>query len=114
PQETVVGSSTAPAPASSSQTQTRQAAEEARKDRTLAEFMLMLDEYEPLVRVSRMWSTRTFYNIAVCAITRYLMRLQTTTSNALGSNVRTSDCESILAAIIHVLTRTSPLGSGCS
>ena len=30
--------------------QTRQAAEEARKDRTLAEFLLMLDEYEPLVR----------------------------------------------------------------
>ena len=31
--------------------QSRQAAEEARKDRTLAEFMLMLDEYEPLVCV---------------------------------------------------------------
>ena len=31
------------------QPQTRQAAEEARKDRTLAEFLLMLDEYEPLV-----------------------------------------------------------------
>jgi transcription initiation factor TFIID subunit 10 len=29
--------------------QSRQAAEEARKDRTLAEFILMLDEYEPLV-----------------------------------------------------------------
>lgn len=29
--------------------QSRQAAEEARKDRTLADFMLMLDEYEPLV-----------------------------------------------------------------
>ncbi|KAJ8521569.1 hypothetical protein ONZ45_g1726 [Pleurotus djamor] len=29
--------------------QTRQAAEEARKDRTLAEFMLMLDDYEPLI-----------------------------------------------------------------
>ncbi|KAF8909422.1 transcription initiation factor IID TAF10 subunit [Gymnopilus junonius] len=29
--------------------QSRQAAEEARKDRTLAEFMLMLDEYEPLI-----------------------------------------------------------------
>lgn len=29
--------------------QSRQAAEEARKDRTLAEFMLMLDDYEPLV-----------------------------------------------------------------
>jgi transcription initiation factor TFIID subunit 10 len=31
------------------QSQSRQAAEEARKDRTLAEFMLMLDDYEPLV-----------------------------------------------------------------
>ncbi|KAF8159718.1 transcription initiation factor TFIID 23-30kDa subunit-domain-containing protein [Crassisporium funariophilum] len=30
-------------------TQSRQAAEEARKDRTLADFMLMLDEYEPLI-----------------------------------------------------------------
>ncbi|KAF9473362.1 transcription initiation factor IID, TAF10 subunit [Pholiota conissans] len=29
--------------------QSRQAAEEARKDRKLAEFMLMLDEYEPLI-----------------------------------------------------------------
>ncbi|CAA7267392.1 unnamed protein product [Cyclocybe aegerita] len=38
-------SSTQPAPA----TQSRQAAEEARKDRTLAEFMLMLDDYEPLI-----------------------------------------------------------------
>ncbi|KAF9005898.1 transcription initiation factor IID TAF10 subunit [Cyathus striatus] len=42
-----------PASASSStqppQPQSRQAAEEARKDRTLAEFMLMLDEYEPLI-----------------------------------------------------------------
>jgi hypothetical protein len=34
---------------SSSQPQSRQAAEDARKDRTLAEFLLMLDEYEPLV-----------------------------------------------------------------
>jgi transcription initiation factor TFIID subunit 10 len=37
--------------AGSAQPQSRQAAEEARKDRTLAEFMLMLDEYEPLVRL---------------------------------------------------------------
>ncbi|KIK63648.1 hypothetical protein GYMLUDRAFT_196421 [Collybiopsis luxurians FD-317 M1] len=29
--------------------QSRQAAEDARKDRTLAEFLLMLDEYEPLI-----------------------------------------------------------------
>jgi len=36
---------------SSSQAQpsTRQAAEDARKDRTLAEFLLMLDDYEPLI-----------------------------------------------------------------
>ncbi|KAF8141637.1 transcription initiation factor TFIID 23-30kDa subunit-domain-containing protein [Boletus edulis] len=32
-----------------SQPQSRQAAEDARKDRTLAEFLLMLDEYEPLI-----------------------------------------------------------------
>ncbi|KAF5351549.1 hypothetical protein D9758_007171 [Tetrapyrgos nigripes] len=31
------------------QPQSRQAAEDARKDRTLAEFLLMLDEYEPLI-----------------------------------------------------------------
>jgi len=30
-------------------TQTRAAAEEARKDRTLAEFLLMLDDYDPLI-----------------------------------------------------------------
>ena len=34
------------------QQQSRQAAELARKDRTLAEFMLMLDDYEPLVSSS--------------------------------------------------------------
>lgn len=32
-----------------SQTHTRREEEAARKDRTLAEFMLMLDEYEPLI-----------------------------------------------------------------
>ncbi|THU99160.1 transcription initiation factor IID, TAF10 subunit [Dendrothele bispora CBS 962.96] len=34
---------------SAAQPQSRQAAEDARKDRTLAEFLLMLDEYEPLI-----------------------------------------------------------------
>ncbi|TFY78813.1 hypothetical protein EWM64_g5199 [Hericium alpestre] len=38
-----------PAGESSKAPQTRQAAEEARKDRTLAEFLLMLDNYEPLI-----------------------------------------------------------------
>jgi transcription initiation factor TFIID subunit 10 len=44
-------SSTTASTAVVSQPQSRQAAEEARKDRTLAEFLVMLDEYEPLVRV---------------------------------------------------------------
>jgi hypothetical protein len=34
--------------------QSRQAAEDARKDRTLAEFMLMLDDYQPLVGLYRL------------------------------------------------------------
>lgn len=41
------------ASSSAAQPQSRQAAEEARKDRTLAEFMLMLDDYEPLVRCTK-------------------------------------------------------------
>ncbi|KAF9245251.1 transcription initiation factor TFIID 23-30kDa subunit-domain-containing protein [Melanogaster broomeanus] len=49
----IAGSSTSTATAAPtttpSQPQTRQAAEEARKDRTLAEFLLMLDDYEPLI-----------------------------------------------------------------
>ncbi|KIK09060.1 hypothetical protein K443DRAFT_672095 [Laccaria amethystina LaAM-08-1] len=44
-QQTALASSSSSAP----QTQSRQAAEDARKDRTLAEFMLMLDDYEPLI-----------------------------------------------------------------
>ncbi|KAH8116264.1 transcription initiation factor IID, TAF10 subunit [Phellopilus nigrolimitatus] len=40
-------SSSQPQPAQPQQS--RSAAEQARKDRTLAEFMLMLDEYEPLI-----------------------------------------------------------------
>jgi hypothetical protein len=50
-QQTQTGATSGPL-ASSSQPQSRQAAEEARKDRTLAEFMLMLDDYEPLVYIS--------------------------------------------------------------
>lgn len=42
-------SASAVAGTSTTQPQSRQAAEDARKDRTLAEFMLMLDDYEPLV-----------------------------------------------------------------
>lgn len=56
PDPSQVASSSTPAPAQvPTQPQSRQAAEEARKDRTLAEFLLMLDDYEPLVRLG--WCT---------------------------------------------------------
>ena len=44
---------------------TRRADELARKDRTLAEFMLMLDDYEPLVSSSRarQWVTLGISNL---------------------------------------------------
>ncbi|KAL1676654.1 transcription initiation factor TFIID 23-30kDa subunit-domain-containing protein [Schizophyllum commune] len=42
PSSVAAGSSSAPGPS-------RQQVEEARKDRTLAEFLLMLDDYEPLI-----------------------------------------------------------------
>ncbi|EIW79262.1 transcription initiation factor IID TAF10 subunit [Coniophora puteana RWD-64-598 SS2] len=45
PTSTAASSSTTTA----AQSQTRQAAEDARKDRTLAEFLVMLDDYEPLI-----------------------------------------------------------------
>ncbi|KAG6861338.1 hypothetical protein C0995_001317 [Termitomyces sp. Mi166 len=49
PQENQQSQASAVAGPSSAPQQTRQEAEEARKDRTLAEFLLMLDEYEPLI-----------------------------------------------------------------
>ncbi|KAH7927840.1 transcription initiation factor IID, TAF10 subunit [Leucogyrophana mollusca] len=48
-QTAVASSSTSATAPASGQPQSRQAAEEARKDRTLAEFLVMLDEYEPLI-----------------------------------------------------------------
>lgn len=49
PSQTQTNASTGASSSHPAATQSRQAAEEARKDRTLADFMLMLDEYEPLV-----------------------------------------------------------------
>lgn len=50
PDPSQAAGSSSQAPASSQAS--RQTAEEARKDRTLAEFLLMLDDYEPLVCLS--------------------------------------------------------------
>ncbi|KAG2364128.1 transcription initiation factor TFIID 23-30kDa subunit-domain-containing protein [Suillus spraguei] len=49
PQSSQTATTAAGSSSSASQPQSRQAAEEARKDRTLAEFLVMLDEYEPLI-----------------------------------------------------------------
>ncbi|GLB41966.1 putative functions as a component of the DNA-binding general transcription factor complex TFIID and the transcription regulatory histone acetylation (HAT) complexes SAGA and SLIK [Lyophyllum shimeji] len=48
-QQSQSGTVAAAASTSTQPQQTRQEAEEARKDRTLAEFLLMLDDYEPLI-----------------------------------------------------------------
>ncbi|SJL03576.1 related to transcription initiation factor TFIID [Armillaria ostoyae] len=49
PSQTPQDPSSSSSSTQSAQPQSRQAAEDARKDRTLAEFLLMLDDYEPLV-----------------------------------------------------------------
>lgn len=48
--ETNASSSSTASTSQANQNQSRQNAEDAKKDRTLAEFLLMLDDYEPLVR----------------------------------------------------------------
>ena len=79
--------SSQPAASTSTQQPTRQVSEDARKDRTLAEFMLMLDDYEPLVcelpvKHAREWVVDIF------GICRYQMKSLIITCNALGLNVR--------------------------
>lgn len=70
----------------------RQAEEQARKDRTLTEFMLMLDEYEPMVR--ELQSTLFFICIFIGQLTmfRYLVKLQISISNVLDLRLRMFDC----------------------
>lgn len=67
--------------------QSRQAAEEARKDRTLAEFLLMLDDYEPLVCL--------FVNLGFVLLqwnSRFRMKLRTIFFNALALNATMLAC----------------------
>jgi len=92
--ETHVGTATIPAqpssqPAASTSTQqpTRQVSEDARKDRTLAEFMLMLDDYEPLVCELPVKHPREWV-VDIFGICRYPMKSLIITCNALGLNVR--------------------------
>ena len=53
-------------------TQSRQAAEEARKNRTLADFMLMLDEYEPLVWI--LYKKSYNLNLTLIVVARFRMK----------------------------------------
>jgi hypothetical protein len=69
----------------------RHAEEEARKDRTLTEFMLMLDDYEPMV-CCWTWFSATKSRCRCIHEPRYRMKSQTSTYNALGSSVRMYDC----------------------
>ena len=73
-----------------SQPQSRQQQEEARKDRTLAEFLLMLDDYEPLVRpLSRFRAITVRFNRLV---DRFRTKLPTIFYSEWGSNARMFDC----------------------
>jgi len=80
---------------SSGTTQQRQGqtTEEARKDRTLAEFLLMLDDYEPLVTalVIRVLPLNLQLSLSV---SRFRTRLPITTCNASASNAKMSACGS--------------------
>lgn len=83
-QQTTVTSSSSSAP----QPQSRQAAEDARKDRTLAEFMLMLDDYEPLVRSQSTLLPPFAKRYSV----RSPMKLPTIIYSVLDSSAKTFDC----------------------
>lgn len=91
-----VSSSNSPAVAQDSQQASqpqisRKEAEEARKDRTLAEFLVMLDDYEPLVSACLiMVNLRVIHDMLLS--TRFPMRSRITTSSALASNAKTFDC----------------------
>jgi hypothetical protein len=73
-------------------TSTRRADELARKDRTLAEFMLMLDEYDPLVSPQPHPAHAPRKTDRFAAVDRSRMRLRIITSSVQGSNVKTCDC----------------------
>ena len=87
----VAASSSSATTAPPSQPQTRHAAEVARKDRTLAEFLLMLDDYEPLVSPIPSPHTSQLTPHAPRSPTRS----QTTISKGWDSTAKMSACEQI-------------------
>lgn len=80
-----------------SQLRPGQTADEARKDRTLAEFLLMLDDYEPLVTTSAVRVSPLISNSPYPA-SRFQTKLPITTCNASASNVKMFACRPSLLA----------------
>lgn len=81
-------------PVAEASTSNAKAKKDPTKDRSLAEFMLMLDEYEPLVRVyvSPSLKIKSLRSL----IHRYQTKLPTTTSNASVLRRMTSGCTCVL------------------
>ena len=82
------------------QPQTRLPSAETRKDRSLVDFLLMLDDYEPLVRVFRTLSGNALPIAMVYK--RYPTKLRIITSNALALIARMLACESPATSLVHV------------
>lgn len=92
--------STAPSPAAldvggsgsslATEPQSKMAAEEARKNSTLAAFMLMLDDFEPLVVLKRV---EHFVTRLTCWLDRYLTKSLITIFSVLDLNAKMLDCK---------------------
>lgn len=81
----------------------------ARKDRTLAEFMLMLDDYEPLVsKRHHLVHTARHSVVTMKPFNRSLMKSQTTICNESASNATMFDCVSRLDPASFELSPDSP------
>lgn len=96
-QSTASGSQSQAVPAAGP-SQTRMAAEQARKDRTLADFMLLLDDYEPLV--SSLLCPRNTYSDP----SRYQTKSPTTTYNVLVLKQTMFDCKCLRSCCGFILT----------
>lgn len=80
------------------QPQTRLPSAETRKDRSLVDFLLMLDDYEPLVCVFDPLRSA----LSIASVQRSPMKLQIITSNASALTARMLACESPATFHTHI------------
>jgi len=92
-------------PTAEAQPPPRQTVEETRNDRTLAEFLLMLDDYEPLVCIWLIATPLSRWD----HVYRSLMKWRTTICNALVLSVKTFDCTSQLSSYELLLVHTASI-----